>query len=107
MPWNFPLWQVFRAAIPAIMGGNVMVLKHASNVPQAALEVERLFRGAGFPEGVFQTLLVGSDAVERVLRDRRLAAVTLTGSEAPRAREPQVAGSVHKKTALELGSPNP
>src|SRR5437879_3875152 len=82
MPWNFPLWQVFRAAIPALIGGNVMVLKHASNVPQAALEAERAFRRAGFPEGVFQTLLVGSDAVEGIIRDRRVAGVTLTGSDA-------------------------
>jgi acyl-CoA reductase-like NAD-dependent aldehyde dehydrogenase len=107
MPWNFPLWQVFRAAIPAIMGGNVMVLKHASNVPQAALEAERLFRGAGFPEGVFQTLLVGSDAVEQIIRDRRIAAVTLTGSEAAGARVAEVAGSVLKKTVLELGGSDP
>src|SRR5437899_5234962 len=75
MPWNFPLWQVFRAAIPAVIGGNAMVLKHASNVPQTALEAARAFRGAGFPDGVFQTLLVGSAAVEGIVRDARLAAV--------------------------------
>ncbi len=107
MPWNFPLWQVFRAAIPALIGGNVMVLKHASNVPQAALAAEDAFRHAGFPSGVFQTLLVGSDAVERVLRDRRVAAVTLTGSEAAGAKVAEVAGSVLKKSVLELGGSDP
>jgi acyl-CoA reductase-like NAD-dependent aldehyde dehydrogenase len=107
MPWNFPLWQVFRAAIPALMGGNVMLLKHASNVPQTALEAERLFRSAGFPEGVFQTLLVGSGAVEALVRDRRVAAVTLTGSETAGARVAEVAGSVLKKTVLELGGSDP
>ena len=107
MPWNFPLWQVFRAAIPAVLGGNVMVLKHASNVPQAALEAERAFRQAGFPAGVFQTLLVGSDAVERIIRDRRVAAVTLTGSDAAGAHVAQVAGSALKKTVLELGGSDP
>ncbi len=107
MPWNFPLWQVFRAAIPAVLGGNVMVLKHASNVPQAALEAERAFRQTGFPDGVFQTLLVGSAAVERIVRDRRVAAVTLTGSDAAGAQVAQVAGSALKKTVLELGGSDP
>jgi len=107
MPWNFPLWQVFRAAIPALVGGNVMVLKHASNVPQAALEAERIFRRAGFPDGVFQTLLVGSDAVADVIRDRRVAAVTLTGSEAAGERVAEVAGGALKKTVLELGGSDP
>jgi acyl-CoA reductase-like NAD-dependent aldehyde dehydrogenase len=107
MPWNFPLWQVFRAAIPAVIGGNVLVLKHASNVPQAALEAERAFRAAGFPDGIFQTLLVGSDAVEGLIRDRRVAAVTLTGSDAAGARVGEVAGSVLKKAVLELGGSDP
>src|SRR4051795_9863402 len=81
MPWNFPLWQAMRFAAPALMAGNVGLLKHASNVPQTALFMEELFRRAGFPADVFQTLLVGSDAVERIIRDPRVKAATLTGSE--------------------------
>ncbi|HKF78847.1 MAG TPA: NAD-dependent succinate-semialdehyde dehydrogenase [Candidatus Dormibacteraeota bacterium] len=107
MPWNFPLWQVFRAAIPAVVGGNVMVLKHASNVPQAALAAEETFRCAGFPDGVFQALLVGSPMVGRIIRDRRVAGVTLTGSEAAGAHVARVAGSVLKKSVLELGGSDP
>src|SRR5215471_6875308 len=107
MPWNFPLWQVFRAAIPAVIGGNVMVLKHASNVPQTALEAERAFHGAGFPDGVFQTLLVGSAAVEGIVRDARIAGVTLTGSDAAGAHVAGVAGAALKKTVLELGGSDP
>jgi len=107
MPWNFPLWQVFRAAIPAVIGGNVMVLKHASNVPQTALEAERAFHGAGFPDGVFQTLLVGSAAVEGIVRDARVAGVTLTGSDAAGAHVAGVAGAALKKTVLELGGSDP
>ena len=103
MPWNFPLWQVFRAAIPALAGGNAMVLKHASNVPQSALAAEEVCRKAGFPEGVFQTLLVGNRMVERVIRDRRIAGVTLTGSDAAGSKVGQVAGEELKKTVLELG----
>ncbi len=80
MPWNFPLWQAMRFAAPALMAGNVGLLKHASNVPQTALYLEELFRKAGFPDDVFQTLLIGSGAVEGVLRDDRVAAATLTGS---------------------------
>ena len=86
MPWNFPLWQVVRFAAPALMAGNVGLLKHASNVPQTALYLGDLFHRAGFPEGCFQTLLVGSGAVEDVLRDPRVAAATLTGSEPRRPR---------------------
>src|SRR2546423_10095914 len=103
MPWNFPLWQVFRAAIPALAGGNVMVLKHASNVPQSALAAEELCRAAGFPEGVFQTLLVGNQAVERVIRDRRIAGITLTGSDAAGSEGARAAGGARKETELGVG----
>ena len=81
MPWNFPFWQVFRFAAPALMAGNIGLLKHASNVPQCALAIEEIFTRAGFPKGAFQTLLIGSDAVEGVLNDSRVKAATLTGSE--------------------------
>jgi acyl-CoA reductase-like NAD-dependent aldehyde dehydrogenase len=107
MPWNFPLWQVFRAAIPALAGGNVMVLKHASNVPQSALAAEEVCREAGFPEGVFQTLLVGNQTVERVIRDRRIAGVTLTGSDGAGSKVARVAGEELKRTVLELGGSDP
>ncbi|MFF8386330.1 NADP-dependent succinic semialdehyde dehydrogenase [Streptomyces kanasensis] len=107
MPWNFPLWQVVRFAAPALMAGNTGLLKHASNVPRTALYLEELFRRAGYPEGVFQTLLTGSDAVEGVLRDPRVAAATLTGSEAAGRAVAAVAGDEVKKTVLELGGSDP
>ncbi|GGQ32640.1 NADP-dependent succinic semialdehyde dehydrogenase [Streptosporangium pseudovulgare] len=107
MPWNFPLWQAIRFAAPALMAGNVGLLKHASNVPQTALYLGELFARAGFPRGCFQTLLIGSDQVERVLRDRRVAAATLTGSEPAGRSVASVAGGEIKKTVLELGGSDP
>jgi succinate-semialdehyde dehydrogenase / glutarate-semialdehyde dehydrogenase len=103
MPWNFPFWQVFRAAAPALMAGNAMVLKHASNVPGCALAIEKVFTEAGFPEGLFRTLMIGSKAVDAVIEHKLIRGVTLTGSTAAGCAVAAKAGHMLKKTVLELG----
>jgi len=107
MPWNFPFWQVFRAAAPALMAGNAMVLKHASNVPQCALTIEAVFQQSGFPMNLFRTLMVGSDGAAVAIAHPTVSAVTLTGSTAAGEKVAAMAGSQIKKTVLELGGADP
>ncbi|HNP52629.1 succinate-semialdehyde dehydrogenase/glutarate-semialdehyde dehydrogenase [Nitrosomonas nitrosa] len=107
MPWNFPFWQLIRAAVPAMMAGNTVVLKHASNVPRCALALEEAFREAGFPENAFRTLMISATQAEKVIADPRIAAVTLTGSSAAGRKVAAIAGQHLKKCVLELGGSDP
>jgi succinate-semialdehyde dehydrogenase/glutarate-semialdehyde dehydrogenase len=107
MPWNYPFWQVFRFAVPALMAGNAGILKHSANVPGCALAIEDLFRQAGFPESIFQTLMIGGDRVEKVIENPLVKAVTLTGSKAAGQAVAATAGRLLKKSVLELGGSDP
>lgn len=107
MPWNFPFWQVFRFAAPALMAGNAGILKHASNVPMSALAIEQIFIDAGFPNNIFRTILIGPKLVEQVIKNPKIKAVTLTGSEPAGKKVAELAGSRLKKSVLELGGSDP